>query len=143
MLIWHIYERTAMINLSHDNFIDLETAVPYNGWYGRPLPEDNYPRDYTRPDGWNGNLAGDFDWLDDMQLKRKKDGPAQFTYLPDGGRYLLELTVASDFDYTWDYTNSKRFYRGAGLQSDFFSDREIRGFIADKFTPYTLSLIHI
>jgi hypothetical protein len=137
MLIWHIYERYDIIDINRDNFIDLEAAVPYNGWYGNPIPDDDYPRNYTRPDGWNGNLAGDYDWLDDMQLTRKKGGPPLFTYLPDGGRYLIELTVAPDFDYTWDYTHSKRFYRGAGLQSDFFSDRTVRGHVTDKFTPHT------
>jgi hypothetical protein len=137
MLIWHIYERTNRIDINSDNFIDLETAVPYNGWNGKPVPQDDYPRGYERPAGWNGSLAGDYDWLDDMQLKRKNGGPALFAYLPDGGRYLLELTVEPDFDYTWDYTNSKRFYRGASLRSDFFSDRVVRGYTADKFTPYT------
>ena len=137
MLIWHIYERTDVIGLYNDNFIDLETAVPYNAWYGKPIPADDYPRDYSRPSEWNGNLAGSFDWLDDMQLKRISNGPAQFTYLPDGGRYLYELTVESTFDYSWDYTHSRRFYRGASLQTDFFTNRKIRGYTADKFTPFT------
>lgn len=49
ILIWHIKEKTNLINKFSDNLIDLEVAVPYNGWHEDPIPDDTYPREYTRP----------------------------------------------------------------------------------------------
>jgi len=36
VLIWHIREIVNEVDLSDDNFIDLEIAQPYNGWYNQP-----------------------------------------------------------------------------------------------------------
>lgn len=92
VLIWHIRERTNLINQFSDNVIDLEVAVPYNGWYGNPIPNDSYPRNYTRPTIWN-NRAGDSDYLDDLQVEYYSPWDKDvFSYLQDGGRHIWETT---------------------------------------------------
>ena len=70
VLVWHIKERDAF-GISNDDFIDLELAVPYNGWNGNPIPDNGYVGTYNYDrigigylGFWNGNFAGDFDWLD-------------------------------------------------------------------------------
>ncbi len=126
ILIWHIKERVKLLNRtrSDDNDIDLEIAVPYNGWYGNPVPQDDFPRNYERPASWliTVNAAGDFDYFDD------KVGPPN---VPDGGVHRWEVT-----DTTHELW-SPYFLRRNTLRSDFFTDEEIRGYITNKMTNDT------
>ena len=126
ILIWHIKERTKILNRrrSDDNFIDLEVAVPYNGWYGNPIPYDDFPRNYQRPAEWRNevNAAGDYDYLDDS---------ASLPYLPDGGVHRWELTDTSHVDW-------KPYYlRRNTLKSNFFTDESVRGIVTNKLTNET------
>jgi hypothetical protein len=66
ILIWHIKENTNMINLFSDNYLDLEIAVPYNGWNNNPIPNTTFPRDYNRP----YNVAGMARWNDNLWIFR-------------------------------------------------------------------------
>ncbi|MDP4173387.1 MAG: hypothetical protein Q8933_05425 [Bacteroidota bacterium] len=135
ILIWHIKEKTKLINTFADNIIDLLTAVPYNGYYGSPIPNDNYPRDYKRPKMWNGNFSGEYDYLDDGKMENR-GGAWVFTYLPDGGRSNWEITTKG-LDWTWYPQDKKRFPRLLSLRSDFFSELQVKGHIKDKLTDAT------
>lgn len=143
VLIWHIKERTDMINQGSDNLIQLETAVPYNGWYGNPIPNDDYPRDYNRPPAWNGIYSGDFNYLDDnivdlVSTPRIPKYHYQFRYLQDGGRHIWETTVTPEVnDYSWDPTDQYRFFRNQSLRSDFFTDEAIKGVVTNRITDAT------
>lgn len=138
VLIWHIKERT-----SGDNYIDLEAAVPYNGWYGNPIPDDNYPRDYDRSNVpgisvWNGNYAGDFDYLDDDFMKNigtYSNPHWVFYFMPDGGRHVWETTTTPS--YSWYPSDPTLFIREQSMRSDFFSDETIKGHVTDKLTDAT------
>lgn len=126
ILIWHIRERTKLLNRtrSDDNDIDLEIAVPYNGWYGNPIPDDDFPRNYQRPADWysNVNAAGDFDYFDDK---------ATAPFFPDGGVHRWEL---KDKDHPiW----KPYFIRRNSLKSNFFTDESIRGIVTNKLTGGT------
>lgn len=138
VLIWHIKEKNNMINVSSDQYIDLELAQPYNGFYGNPIPEDEFPRDYERVSNWNGQFAGDFDWLDDHKWNNATE---QFYFLPDGGRNIWETTVPPEIyeggHYPWDPTGEDWFFRCNSLKSDFFSDDTIRGKVVNKMTDVT------
>jgi hypothetical protein len=107
-----------------DHFIDLEVAVPYNGWNGNPIPADDFPRNYIRPYSWLSevNAAGDFDYYDD----NSSDPP-----LPDGGVHRWELTDDSHTEWAPFYV------RRNSLRSNFFTDDTIRGFVTNKFSNST------
>lgn len=138
VLIWHIKEKS-----SGDNYIDLEAAVPYNGWYGNPIPDDNYPRDYDRSNVpgisvWNGNYAGDFDYLDDDYMKNigtSSNPHWVFYFMPDGGRHVWETTTTPS--YSWYPADPTLFIREQSMRSDFFSDETIKGHVTDKITDAT------
>ncbi|PIS46245.1 MAG: hypothetical protein COT22_01010 [Ignavibacteria bacterium CG08_land_8_20_14_0_20_37_9] len=135
VLIWHIKERTDMVDQSSDNLIHLETAVPYNGWNNNPIPNDDYPRDYNRPGNWNGIYSGDFNYLDDNLV----DANSKFIHLPDGGRHIWETTVINDIynTYGWDPTGQRRFFRFQSMRSDFFTDENIYGHVTNSMTDAT------
>ena len=145
ILTWHIKERTNLITTSDgmDNLIDLLVAVPYNGWYGNPVPNDDFPRNYSRPLNWNGNYANEFDYLDDLQMDwvsttRIPKNHYQYRYLPDGGRHIWETTVTPAVnDFGWDPTNQNRFMRNQSLRSDFFTDQSIKDHISNSITDVT------
>ncbi len=131
-----------MINIFSDNLIDLEVAVPYNGWYGDPIPNDAYPRNYTRSANWNGIYSGDYDYLDDLNRQYNYDPLLgkylwQFIYMPDGGRQNWELTVDHTVNnYGWDPTHTW-FFRTVSMKSDFFSDDFVKGYQTNKITDAT------
>lgn len=137
MLIWHVKEITPLVNVFSDNLIDLETAVPYNGFYGNPLPKDDYPRDYKRPKNWNGVFSGENDYLDDDKLENVSGGQWIYKYLPDGGRSYWEITTKG-LDWQWYPKDKKIFPRLQSLRSDFFSDKEVKGHISNKFSDASL-----
>lgn len=126
------------MNVSTDQLYDLELAQPYNGFYGNPIPDDASPRDYDRAYNWNGQWAGDFDWLDDHEWN---NATKKFYYLPDGGRNIWETTVPPEIyeggHYPWDPTGEDWFFRCNSLRSDFFTDEEIRGKVVIKMTDIT------
>jgi hypothetical protein len=126
ILIWHVKENTNLINRNRqdDHFIDLEVAVPYNGWHGNPIPDDNFPRNYQRPYSWRGevNAAGDYDYYDDNSSELP---------LPDGGVHRWELTDDSHPEWTPFYV------RRNTLRSNFFSDMPIRGVVTNTFMNTT------
>jgi hypothetical protein len=126
ILIWHVKENTNLINRtrSDDHFIDLEVAVPYNGWYGNPIPNDDFPRNYYRPYIWREevNAAGDYDYYDD----NSSEPP-----LPDGGVHRWELTDDSHTEWAPYYV------RRNTLRSNFFTDESIRGFVTNTITNVT------
>ena len=126
VLIWHVKENTGLINRtrSDDHFIDLEVAVPYNGWYGNPIPNDDFPRNYYRPYSWREevNAAGDYDYYDD----NSSEPP-----LPDGGVHRWELTDNSHFEWAPYYV------RRNTLRSNFFTDEPIRGTVTNTFSNNT------
>ncbi len=135
VLIWHIKERTRLINLSSDDLIELKAAVPYNGWDGHPVPGDNYPRNYVRPTGWNGIYNGDNNYLDDD----RRDPKGEFYFLPDGGEHIWEKTVYKDSGNTfgWDPTGKRLFMRLQSMSSDFFGNTKVKGHITDEMTDET------
>ena len=137
VLIWHVKEIRNMINSYYDQQFDLEVAQPYNGYYGNPIPNDNYPRDYSRSSNWNGQWAGDFDWLDDL----KKGPDKKYYYLPDGGQHIWETTVPPEIypggHFPWDPTGEDWFWRPSSLRSDFFTDEQIRGQVINEMTDVT------
>ena len=66
VLVWHVKEMTSQINSFSDNLIELLPAVPYNSWYGNPIPNDSYAGHgkFYRPPlpdsgqaWWNGNSS--------------------------------------------------------------------------------------
>jgi hypothetical protein len=126
ILIWHVKENTNLINRNRqdDHFIDLEVAVPYNGWYGNPIPVDNFPRNYQRPYSWRieVNAAGDYDYYDD----NSSDPP-----LPDGGVHRWELTDDSHTEWAPFYV------RRNTLRSNFFTNTPIRDVVTNSFTNKT------
>lgn len=136
VLIWHVREKVNMVNQFSDNFIDLELAVPYNGFYNNPIPNDGYPRNYQRTNFWNGNYALDYDWLDDI----RRSGELYY-FMPDGGRHIWETTASPSIypggHYPWDPTGEDWFMRQSPLKSDFFTDEEIRGHISNYFSNAT------
>jgi hypothetical protein len=138
VLIWHIKEIRNMMNVGTDQLYDLELAQPYNGFYGNPIPDDDFPRDYDRDFDWNGQWAGDFDWLDDHEWNT---ATKKFYYLPDGGRNIWEITVPPEIfeggHYPWDPTGEDWFIRCNSLRSDFFTDEEVRGVVINKMTDVT------
>ena len=86
-------ENVNLINRtrSDDHFIDLEVAVPYNGWYGSPIPDDDFPRNYYRPYSWREevNAAGDYDYYDD-----NSSNPP----LPDGGVHRVIFSPMNPYE---------------------------------------------
>ncbi len=134
ILIWHIFEKNSMLNLHNDYTIDLEAALPYNGWKGNPLPADNYPRDYERPERWNKENFGEYDYLDDLFMDKEQD-PPMFLYLPDGGIHLWEKTAPPPFG--WDPTDGTHFIRSNSMQSNFYSDIPVKGFVNNAFSDTT------
>lgn len=74
LLIWHVKETRNLLGWFQDNLIDIEIAVPYNGFNVTPEPNDSYPRNYNRPSNWNGINSGDFDYLDDLHMTRVAPG---------------------------------------------------------------------
>ncbi|MCU7492671.1 MAG: T9SS type A sorting domain-containing protein [Ignavibacteria bacterium] len=149
ILVWHIKEIQDAITAYADNLIDLETAVPYNGSFGYPIPDDSYPRgSYTRSGNWNGQRAGDFDYLDDDRCSYVSGtyvpkGGWVFNNMPDGGRTLWEVTTYSP-TRTWGWwptdPNLPRgnvFKRLSSLKSDFFTDEVIKGVVTNKMTEAT------
>lgn len=137
MLIWHVKEKTPMINTFSDNMIDLELAVPYNAFYGHPVPDDNYPRgDYKRPENYNGIFSGEYDYLDDGKMDPLPNGGNVFKYIPDGGRAYWEVTTKG-LDWEWWPNDKKLFPRLQSMSTDFFSDEKIKGRKRDEFTPET------
>jgi hypothetical protein len=126
ILIWHVKENSNMLNRNRqdDHFIDLEVAVPYNGWHGNPIPADNFPRNYQRPNTWRDyvNAAGDYDYYDD----NSSDPP-----LPDGGVHRWELTDDSHTEWAPFYV------RRNTLRTNFFTDKSIRGVVTNTFTNRT------
>jgi len=141
VLIWHIKERTNLVSIASDNLYDLEVAVPYNGWYGNPIPNDSYPRDYTRDPYWN-NFAGEPDYLDDLQTEYNPTYQADgfnmyvFSHLQDGGRHIWETTDPRT-TYPWYKPAPQWFYRPMSMRSDFFTDQYIKGRKNDKLTDVT------
>jgi len=136
ILIWHIKEMPLALNQSYDNAYDIEVAIAYNGFYGNPIPNDNYPRDYSRPieppaKVWNGQNAEDYDYLDDQYL----DPNSHFKYLPDGGRHTWETTVLPP--HTWYPPDPSWFYRSQSMRSDFFTDEVIKERVSNKFSDNT------
>lgn len=122
LLIWHVKERVNLINRTRldDHYYDLEVAVPYNGWLGNPIPLDEFPRDYNRPQSWYStiNAAGDFDYLDDDSSP---------PHLPDGGVHRWEFSDTTKEQW-------RPFYlRRNSLQTNFFSDVEVRGSQRNRF----------
>lgn len=136
ILIWHIKENKDDINVFADNLIDLEAAVPYNGFTGDPVPDDNYPRDYKRPDGWNGMMGDDFDYLDDGKQKNIGGNHWVYEYLPDGGRSEWEISTKG-MTWGWYPKDPSRFPRLQSMKSDFFTDEKIKGHRNDEFTDKT------
>ena len=125
IFILHVKENTNMLNRSrnNDHFYDMEIAVPYNGWFGNPIPDDDFPRNYDRPaDYYKTNPAGDFDYYDDHSSP---------PYLPDGGVHLWETTDTTHSEW-------RPFYlRRNTLTTNFFSDDTIRGHVKNEMTNYT------
>ncbi|HEX2869171.1 MAG TPA: hypothetical protein VHO03_19165 [Ignavibacteriales bacterium] len=136
VLIWHVKEITDNINVFSDNLIDLEVAVPYNGWYGDPIPDDDYPRDYKRDKDWNGILDQEFDYLDDGREKNYGFNHWVFDYMPDGGRSEWGVTTKG-LKWGWYPKNPLLFPRLQSMRSDFFTDEKIKGRVSDKFTDET------
>ena len=126
LLIWHIKERKQMINRDRefDHYIDLEVAVPYNGWFGNPVPDDDFPRDYTRPDYYytEVNKAGDLDFMDDH---------FNSPYKPDGGVHRWELTDDTHTEWNGLYV------RRNTLTTNFFTNKPLRGIVTNKITNTT------
>jgi tetratricopeptide (TPR) repeat protein len=140
ILIWHIKEIVNMINISYDNLIDLEAAVPYNGWNNNPIPNTLFPRDFNRPllpvmPVWNGNFSRDFDYLDDDFMKEISPDHWIFTYMPDGGRHIWDLTAPRPF--TWYPPEPDLFIRLQSMRSDFFTDEPIKEIITNKMSDIT------
>jgi len=126
ILIWHIKENTNILNRTrkYDNYIDLEVAVPYNGWNENPIPEDDFPRNYYRPYSWREeiNAAGDYDYYDDSSSEPP---------LPDGGVHRWELTDDSHPEWAPYYV------RRNTLRSNFFSSDSVRGIVTNTFSNST------
>ncbi|MFC2084497.1 T9SS type A sorting domain-containing protein [Bacteroidota bacterium] len=126
ILIWHVKENAQLLNRNrtNDHFIDLEIAVPYNGWNGNPIPIDDFPRNYYRPADWyeDINKAGDFDYLDDNSSP---------PHLPDGGVHRWELTDTSHPEW------SPYYLRRNSLRTNFFTDESIRGVVTNRFADDT------
>ncbi|MCU7513508.1 MAG: hypothetical protein HF300_13175 [Ignavibacteria bacterium] len=137
ILIWHIKETKDNVNVFGDNLIDLEAAVPYNGFNGDPVPDDNYPRDdYKRPKNWNGMMGDDFDYLDDGKQKNIGGNHWVYEYLPDGGRSEWEVSTKG-MTWGWYPKDPSRFPRLQSMRSDFFTDEKIKGHRSDEFTDDT------
>jgi len=141
VLVWHIKERDDF-GISNDDFIDLELAVPYNGWNGNPIPDNGYVGTYNYDRTgigylgfWNGNFACDFDWLDDIQCTIT----GVYDYMPDGGTNIWSYTVPNDTanHFTWDISGERWLERINSLKSDFFTDQPINGIVTNKMTHYT------
>lgn len=126
VLIWHVKENTNMINRTrqHDHHIDLEVAVPYNGWNDNPIPDDDFPRNYYRPYSWRSEIngAGDYDYYDD-----NSSNPPY----PDGGVHRWELTDDSHPEWAPYYV------RRNTLRSNFFTNEPVRGIITNTFSNNT------
>ncbi len=135
VLIWHIKEKTNLIDIRRDDMIELEAAVPYNGWYGSAVPNDSYPRNYKRPKGWNGIYNGDNNYLDDD----RRDSNGRYYYLPEGGEHIWEKTVKYDSGNTfgWDPTGTRKFMRLQSMSSDFFGNTTVKGHLTEKMTDAT------
>ncbi len=134
ILLWHIFEKKTSLNLFNDYTIDLEVAVPYNGWFNNPLPADDYPRDYERPERWNKETQGDYDYLDDFFIDIQSS-PPQFLFLPDGGMHLWETTAKASFN--WDPTGQNHFIRSNSLKSNFFTDEPVKGRVSNIISDTT------
>jgi hypothetical protein len=111
LLVWHIKEGNYSLNVRRDHYVDVEVAVPYNGWYGSPIPDDDYPRDYQRPTNHNGQYANEFDYLDDYGTM----------YLPDGGRHFWDPLKP------WSFSWGPWLPRTQSMKSDFLTDEPIKG----------------
>lgn len=126
MLIWHIKENTNLLNRErhNDHFYDLEVAVPYNGWLGTPVPNDDFPRYYSISGDAKSrtNDAGDYDYLDDSSSP---------PYLPDGGVHRWELSDTTHPQWRPYYL------RRNTLTTDFFTDKILRGNIVNRITNTT------
>jgi len=136
VLIWHVKEDSDILSVGGgDNLIQLETAIPYNGWNNNPIQNDDYPRNYSRLTNWNGIRSGDYNYLDDNLV----DGDDKFIHLPDGGKHIWETTVINDNEntYGWDPTGQRRFFRFQSMRSDFFTDENIRGYVTNSMTDIT------
>jgi hypothetical protein len=136
ILIWHIKETKDNINVFADNLIDLEVAVPYNGWFGEPIPNDNYPRDYKRTKDWNGMMGDDFDYLDDGKQNNIGNNHWVYNYMPDGGRSEWEVSTKG-MTWGWYPKDPSRFPRLQSMRSDFFTDVKIKGHRNNEFTDKT------
>jgi len=122
LIIWHIKEGPYSLNLNPwDHYIDVEVAVPYNGWHGNPIPDDDYPRNYQRPTNFNGQISGDYDYLDDYGT----------IYLPDGGRHYWSPLI------WWGFPWGPWLPRTQSMKSDFFTNEPIKGLIHDRITCAT------
>ncbi|MEJ2053110.1 MAG: hypothetical protein P8X42_04235, partial [Calditrichaceae bacterium] len=130
ILVWHIVDNVSNRNYNNPA-MDILTAVPYNGYYGNPLPDDSYPKTweiYKYPDHFTGIYKNnEYDWLNDMYIRWLPSGP--LTYAPNGGRHLYEVIKAENPNVNWVRRNSKH--------DDFFTDNEIKGRINNSITPVT------
>jgi len=136
ILAWHIIETVNSLDQSSDNLIDIMPAVPYNGFYGTPIPNDSYPRNYTRDSGYNGITSGEYDHLDDLNsIWYSSWGRYVYQYLPDGGRHVWETTTTGP--YNWYPAATQWFYRSMSMKSDFFTDATVKGRINSKITGTT------
>ncbi|MFH1194480.1 MAG: T9SS type A sorting domain-containing protein [bacterium] len=118
--------------------IDFKIAKPYNGWDGNPIPDDDYPRDYSRPEEWYKDLYGEPDYLDDLYVDETAENNV-FFFIPDGGVHYWELT--SEAPYIWDPNGQKYFFRLCPLKSNLYTDEFVQGaqrtFFNDTTRPST------
>ncbi|MEG8948152.1 hypothetical protein [Rosettibacter firmus] len=136
ILVWHIKETVNLLDWFSDNMIDLEPAVPYNGYYSNPVPNDSYPRNYTRSSNYNGILSGDYDYLDDLNMIwYSPTSRYVFEYLPDGGRHVWETTTSGP--YGWYPSDPNWFYRPISMKSDFFTDATVKGRVNNVLNAIT------
>jgi tetratricopeptide (TPR) repeat protein len=141
LLIWHIKETTNLLGQGSDNMIDVVPAVPYNGYYSNPVPNDSYPghNPYNRSN-YNGMSSGENDYLDDLKetLVTYPD-IYNFDYMPDGGRHIWETTTTAYRPYTWyNYPSGTNwFYRTMSMKSDLFTDATVNGRVNNKITGNT------
>lgn len=128
ILVWHVVDNRSN---DYNPGMDMLTAVPYNGFYGNPLPDDSYPETweiYTYPGNFTGIYKNnEYDWLNDIYLGWPPYGT--LTIAPNGGRHIYEVIEAHDPDYNWVRRNSKN--------DDFFTDVPIKNRVNNKITPVT------
>gem|GEM_PF-4190420 len=126
ILIWHVAETSNSSNPA----MEILTSVPYNGYYGNPLPDDSYPKTweiYSYPSNWTGILkSNEYDWLNDLKLSLPAFG--SFSYAPNGGRHIYEVLK----------TDNANWYRCNSKKDDFFSDSLVKGRINNRLLPTTI-----